>query len=148
MKNTQHTLLLEYQRSLIYLALDEKSVSSMLPGYAGGGYTGDVERWRNAALGFLWRNLSSGLIAVSVPTPLVPTSMPSLDLYSLFARASQNLEDEREFNLWNAVQFSGTAHLTRMLRDHALCDWSFYSGALNIELIRALLKTYGNRGRK
>lgn len=135
-----------YQSALIYACLDDFTPSSALHNLHGGMYGGDVARWKEETLEFLYRNLATNLIEVS-PIQSVYREMSYDDL-------CRNLNLERPYSvhtktvstLWVSIYFSGTSKLENIVAQHGLLDWKFFRGPNNQAFLEDVLDIYREHG--
>jgi hypothetical protein len=130
-------LALAYQRSLIYLSLEDCSATFLLAEYAGGLSGANLEKWKATTIEFLIRNLNGKLISTSV----MPSSVEAFDdqeLCDLFFKTDPNENVE----IWFGIQFAGTEKLRCLVQANDLFGWDKFHGDLNENFIKTISSIY------
>ncbi len=130
--------LLEFQRTLIYVALESLSPIFMLPNVEGGQYSSNPEKWKRLVIEFIVKNLQAKLIE----------EFPSRQIELGDSRIHQiceilnNSDPTENPEIWMVMQFSGTDELSRILSIYGLNQWEGIHKKINPEFIEELSRRY------
>ncbi|BEP53036.1 hypothetical protein GmRootV118_02800 [Variovorax sp. V118] len=138
MNKDKKLLALSYQRTLIYLGLEDISAVFMLPEIGGGQGVNEDGLWVTSVAIFLRINLNCGFIEIASGSELIENcDVPSL-LESVYLKSSPESQPE----IWMGIQFSATKKLNDLLRLNNLLRWEAMSEEVNHGFIGSVFDAY------
>lgn len=123
------SLHLEYQKSLIYCALEDASASELLPGVEGGRYGSNPNAWKISVADFLSKAIQKKWLLVKDGLGYFSSSPVAEDVVHIYCNAE--LSDKL---LWMGVQFVATEKLIDQLKRENLLSWEALHSYLNENL--------------
>ncbi|MEJ8859979.1 hypothetical protein WKW79_35905 [Variovorax robiniae] len=131
-----NTLLLEYQRSLIFAGLEVFAACDMLTDVHGGQFGENSFQWKIAVVEFLTDGITDGLIKISPSSASRSSLDDAKQLQDTFSQSDPNFDPE----IWMGIQFTSTDKLKQLLARNDLMDWSCLKAPLNIGFMTSILE--------
>ena len=137
---SENKILLAYQKTLIYMWLEDISAVFMLSGIAGGQGANEDGAWVEAVADFIFSSLRGGLIYFSSGEEFfsAPENFDSIRMdYS-------SSDPESKPEIWMGVQYSATENLIEILQSFELLNWESISSDLKPGLADKISAIYRN----
>ena len=141
MNQDQQLLALSYQKTLIYLGLEDIAAVFMLPEIGGGQGLNENGSGVSAVTGFLHINALCGFIEISSGEEILEGDDAPESLKAAYLNSSP--EDRPE--IWMGIQFSATNKLRELLEKNNLLRWDAMSEELSQGFIDSIFDAYKNR---
>jgi len=127
-----------YQKTLVYLGLEDISAVFMLPEIGGGQDVNKNGLWTSAVADFLYANFLVGLIEISSGQELLQGN----DAPELLRAVYLNSSPQDRPEIWMGVQFAATKRLLDFLEFHNLLQWGAISEKVNQDFIDLIFDLY------
>lgn len=138
MNQDQHLMATSYQRTLIYIGLEDISAVFMLPDVAGGQGVNKNGFWVAAVARFLRLNLSCNFIEIAERGGLIGDEESPRLIESIYLKS----HPEERPDIWMGVQFSATKRLESLLIENNILRWEAMSDRVSGNFIDSIFDAY------